>query len=103
MSFVGTAGEQSDGTSMYGLPSIEGSGSGFSWTGPYTPNSLAFPWGDLGLKTDHKGSIIQKDDPWEIPRHHLRVCSMLGEGCFGQVWKCEVTNGAGKIIRANRH
>ncbi|KAK7590136.1 hypothetical protein V9T40_001749 [Parthenolecanium corni] len=28
-------------------------------------------------------------DKWEIPRHHIKVFSILGEGCFGQVWKCE--------------
>ncbi|XP_050442664.1 tyrosine kinase receptor Cad96Ca [Adelges cooleyi] len=34
-------------------------------------------------------------DPWEIPRHHIRVCSILGEGSFGQVWKCEAYNIVG--------
>ncbi|XP_046393104.1 tyrosine kinase receptor Cad96Ca [Ischnura elegans] len=28
-------------------------------------------------------------DPWEFPRHRLRVFNILGEGCFGQVWRCE--------------
>lgn len=31
-------------------------------------------------------------DRWEFPRHHLKVLGILGEGCFGQVWKCEATN-----------
>ncbi|XP_023345289.1 tyrosine kinase receptor Cad96Ca [Eurytemora carolleeae] len=30
-------------------------------------------------------------DPWEIPRHHLKISSILGEGCFGQVWRAEGT------------
>lgn len=34
-------------------------------------------------------------DSWEFPRHQLRVLSQLGEGCFGQVWKCEALNLAG--------
>lgn len=28
-------------------------------------------------------------DKWEVPRHHVKVFNILGEGCFGQVWKCE--------------
>lgn len=31
-------------------------------------------------------------DKWEIPRHHIKVFNILGEGCFGQVWKCEALN-----------
>merc|ERR1719367_2452884 len=31
-------------------------------------------------------------DPWEFPRHHLKFFGILGEGCFGQVWKCEALN-----------
>ncbi|XP_045616171.1 tyrosine kinase receptor Cad96Ca [Procambarus clarkii] len=28
-------------------------------------------------------------DVWEFPRHRLKIMGILGEGCFGQVWKCE--------------
>jgi len=35
-------------------------------------------------------------DPWEFPRHHLKIYGILGEGCFGQVWKCEALNIDGK-------
>jgi len=35
------------------------------------------------------------EDEWEFPRHHLHVISILGEGCFGQVWKCQALNIAG--------
>lgn len=28
----------------------------------------------------------------------MRVISILGEGCFGQVWKCEALNIAGKSV-----
>ena len=35
-------------------------------------------------------------DPWEFPRHHLKFYGILGEGCFGQVWKCEALHMAGR-------
>lgn len=44
-------------------------------------------------------SVHTKDsyaDPWEFPRHHLKIYGILGEGCFGQVWKCEALNIDGK-------
>ncbi|XP_057374868.1 fibroblast growth factor receptor-like [Daphnia carinata] len=37
----------------------------------------------------------QTKDGWEFPRHRLHVISILGEGCFGQVWKCQALNIAG--------
>jgi len=30
---------------------------------------------------------------WEFPRHQLRFISLVGEGCFGQVWKYEALEG----------
>ena len=33
------------------------------------------------------------DGEWEFPRHQLKVVSKIGEGCFGQVWKYEATEG----------
>ncbi|XP_042883083.1 tyrosine kinase receptor Cad96Ca-like [Penaeus japonicus] len=35
-------------------------------------------------------------DIWEFPRHRLKVMGILGEGCFGQVWKCEAVDLQGK-------
>ncbi|KAB7495880.1 Tyrosine kinase receptor Cad96Ca, partial [Armadillidium nasatum] len=32
---------------------------------------------------------IEEADKWEFPRHKVRVLEILGEGCFGQVWKCD--------------
>lgn len=32
------------------------------------------------------------ENEWEFPRHHLKFVHILGEGCFGQVWKCEAVN-----------
>ena len=36
--------------------------------------------------------ILRDEDRWEFPRHQLKILSMLGEGSFGQVWKCEAEN-----------
>ncbi|GFX02121.1 tyrosine kinase receptor Cad96Ca [Trichonephila clavipes] len=33
--------------------------------------------------------VIPENRKWEFPRHHLRFLGLLGEGCFGQVWKCD--------------
>jgi hypothetical protein len=38
---------------------------------------------------------VGEENKWEFPRHHLRILGILGEGCFGQVWKCEALNVAG--------
>lgn len=32
---------------------------------------------------------------WEFPRAQLKLQGVLGEGCFGQVWKCEAWNISG--------
>merc|ERR1740129_503253 len=32
-------------------------------------------------------------DQWEFPRHHLKIYDILGEGCFGQVWKATTELG----------
>ena len=32
-------------------------------------------------------------------RHHLKIYGILGEGCFGQVWKCEALNIDGVKVR----
>lgn len=41
--------------------------------------------------------LFQNNDnkKWEIPRNQVRPFSILGEGCFGQVYKGEVENIAG--------
>nr|XP_053634808.1 tyrosine kinase receptor Cad96Ca-like [Cherax quadricarinatus] len=41
-------------------------------------------------------------DVWEFPRHHLKILGILGEGCFGQVWRCEATGlkGNGSMLVA---
>ena len=35
---------------------------------------------------------LPNDLKWEFPRHQLKIKDMLGEGCFGQVWKYEAEN-----------
>ena len=35
------------------------------------------------------------------PRHHLKIYGILGEGCFGQVWKCEALNIDGVKVSLN--
>ncbi|UXI14608.1 GTP-binding protein [Sarcoptes scabiei] len=37
-------------------------------------------------------SSASSSNEWEFPRHHLRFMHILGQGCFGQVWKCEAFN-----------
>ncbi|XP_026817639.1 tyrosine kinase receptor Cad96Ca [Rhopalosiphum maidis] len=68
------------------------------WSGPRAFTRYE-SWGSdpstHGQYTGGKESAIKEVDPWEIPRHHVRVCSILGEGSFGQVWKCEAYNVMG--------
>lgn len=37
-------------------------------------------------------------DRWEFPRHRLKFFNILGEGAFGQVWKCETHDIDGKYL-----
>ncbi|XP_030754619.1 tyrosine kinase receptor Cad96Ca [Sitophilus oryzae] len=39
---------------------------------------------------------VKNTDPWEFPRHRLKFFNILGEGAFGQVWKCEAMDLHGK-------
>ncbi|KAJ4446265.1 hypothetical protein ANN_12959 [Periplaneta americana] len=54
--------------------------------------------GDTGqgnLKAPAPGGT-KPDDRWEFPRHRLKVFNILGEGCFGQVWRCEALDIDGR-------
>lgn len=33
-----------------------------------------------------------KSNEWDFPRHRLKFFNILGEGAFGQVWRCEASN-----------
>merc|ERR1711997_153166 len=50
--------------------------------------SSSNPYEDSLIITNTK----DEKDRWEFPRHHLKFYGILGEGCFGQVWKCEALN-----------
>ncbi|XP_016843934.1 tyrosine kinase receptor Cad96Ca isoform X2 [Nasonia vitripennis] len=55
------------------------------WRSPKVANNRYEVWD----KEAKPGARIKRDDKWEFPRHRLKVFNILGEGCFGQVWKCE--------------
>ncbi|XP_018303217.1 tyrosine kinase receptor Cad96Ca [Mycetomoellerius zeteki] len=62
------------------------------WRGPKTRNNRYQPW----EKEFQAGIQNKQEDKWEFPRHRLKVFNILGEGCFGQVWKCEALDINGK-------
>lgn len=69
------------------------------WAGPLaTSNRYLSGWGDMGhmqatsqLSSGTTASQMSTDakDRWEFPRHRIKVFNILGEGAFGQVWRCE--------------
>lgn len=42
--------------------------------------------------SDQSNTNGSTKDRWEFPRHRLKVFNILGEGAFGQVWRCEATD-----------
>ncbi|XP_033322515.2 tyrosine kinase receptor Cad96Ca [Megalopta genalis] len=62
------------------------------WRGPKAHNNRYEPW----EKDSQAGAQNKQEDKWEFPRHRLKVFNILGEGCFGQVWKCEALDIDGK-------
>lgn len=62
------------------------------WRGPKAQNNRYQPWD----KEFQAGIQSKQEDKWEFPRHRLKVFNILGEGCFGQVWKCEALDIDGK-------
>ncbi|XP_054268278.1 tyrosine kinase receptor Cad96Ca isoform X1 [Macrosteles quadrilineatus] len=70
------------------------------WLGPRAYSNRYEAWDSETAQ--HGGAMTaaqplpEKLDPWEFPRHHLKVFNILGEGCFGQVWKCEAMSIAGR-------
>jgi len=62
------------------------------WTGPLAAsNRYLSDWGSqLSNGTSvSQSSDIKMKDRWEFPRHRIKVFNILGEGAFGQVWRCE--------------
>lgn len=45
---------------------------------------------------NQSGGSPKPADRWEFPRHRLKFFNILGEGAFGQVWKCEALDLEGK-------
>nr|WOX59761.1 receptor tyrosine kinase FGFR2A1 [Carcinus maenas]WOX59763.1 receptor tyrosine kinase FGFR2A2 [Carcinus maenas] len=51
---------------------------------------------DSKEKQESESVSSSSADIWEFPRHRLKFMGILGEGCFGQVWKCEATGLKGE-------
>lgn len=72
------------------------------WQGPVAFNNRYTPWAtaphDGVVNSSSSFSYTSGDikvpgyDRWEFPRHRLKVFNILGEGAFGQVWRCEATD-----------
>lgn len=69
------------------------------WIGPLATGNRYFPgWESQHLQitsqlsndtSKSQSSDQNKKDKWEYSRHKLKVFNILGEGAFGQVWRCE--------------
>ncbi|XP_061389167.1 tyrosine kinase receptor Cad96Ca [Musca vetustissima] len=59
------------------------------WHGPMAYNNRYVPW-----ESDHQRNP-HKNEQWEFPRHKLKFFNILGEGAFGQVWRCEAAEIGG--------
>ncbi|XP_039276826.1 LOW QUALITY PROTEIN: tyrosine kinase receptor Cad96Ca [Nilaparvata lugens] len=65
------------------------------WQGPRAYVNRYESW-DLDNVQGQTVEQSKLSDRWEFPRHHLKVYSILGEGCFGQVWRCEAVGIDGR-------
>ncbi|KAK3921852.1 Tyrosine kinase receptor Cad96Ca [Frankliniella fusca] len=70
------------------------------WCGPRAFSNRYEGWetnsGGAGGNPANPAGPIKPPDRWEFPRRRLTVYDILGEGCFGQVWRCEAVNIDGK-------
>ncbi|KAG5892404.1 hypothetical protein JTB14_014754 [Gonioctena quinquepunctata] len=69
------------------------------WRGPRAFSNRYESWQrDVShTQVEHQLSApIKNMDRWEYPRHRLKFFNILGEGAFGQVWKCEALDLEGK-------
>ena len=72
------------------------------WQGPVAYNNRYTPWATSGRDGGYSSSSFSFNsgdnikvpgyDRWEFPRHRLKVFNILGEGAFGQVWRCEAND-----------
>ncbi|XP_044762114.1 tyrosine kinase receptor Cad96Ca [Coccinella septempunctata] len=63
-----------------------------NWRGPRAFSNRYEPWDrdtNHNQTSEQLSTPINKPDRWEFPRHRLKFFNILGEGAFGQVWKCE--------------
>lgn len=47
---------------------------------------------EISNMDSNKSLILMKSNIWDFPRHRLKFFNILGEGAFGQVWRCEANN-----------
>ncbi|CAH1176852.1 unnamed protein product [Phaedon cochleariae] len=69
------------------------------WRGPRAFSNRYEPWQTDYNHTQLENQIsapVKNTDRWEFPRHRLKFFNILGEGAFGQVWKCEALDLDGK-------
>lgn len=67
------------------------------WQGPLAYNNRYTPWSHDDIHGQISNSSfsdikVPGYDRWEFPRHRLKVFNILGEGAFGQVWRCEAND-----------
>ncbi|XP_050298683.1 tyrosine kinase receptor Cad96Ca [Anthonomus grandis grandis] len=78
----------------------EGSINMHEWRGPRAFSNRYEPWRGEGASAPSEINSgedgLKKHDSWEFPRHRLKFFNILGEGAFGQVWKCEAMDLEGK-------
>lgn len=87
--------EYSNGTVVHEDPGVNLQ----EWRRPRASSNRYEPWHtDVGrIPVENQLSTSVKDiDRWEFPRHRLKFFNILGEGAFGQVWKCEALDLDGK-------
>jgi fibroblast growth factor receptor 1 len=69
-----------------------------NWQGPIAYSNRYTPWAHDGVYSSSSFSYVSGEakvpgyDRWEFPRHRLKFFNILGEGAFGQVWRCEATD-----------
>ncbi|KAJ6637915.1 Tyrosine kinase receptor Cad96Ca [Pseudolycoriella hygida] len=71
------------------------------WNGPTAFSNRYVPWErdnqhmQATSQLSTSSTIVSspmKSDRWEFPRHRLKFFNILGEGAFGQVWRCEAVD-----------
>ncbi|PZC74920.1 tyrosine kinase receptor Cad96Ca [Helicoverpa armigera] len=69
------------------------------WDHPRAYSNRYESWDNSHLQLSEETSISKEDQPpdkWEFPRHKLRIFNIVGEGAFGQVWRAQALDIAGK-------